>query len=136
MRIGSLAAALILAPAAAMAADCNRPAPIALAPGASSATIASGEPTGTSDCYQVAVRGDQVLTVSLDSETGDAAFALYAPGWTAKCDPAGDCEVAGDILSDDETRSWSDAVQGGGAYLIVVDNAKSDSDYRLTVKIE
>lgn len=135
MRSWASAAALILAPGVAMAADCNRPAPIQVAPGAS-ATIASGPPSGSSDCYQITARGDQTLTLTLDSTTDDAVFALYAPGWTAKCDSAGDCDLTGDLLSEDGTSAWADTLQESGAYLIVIDNTASDSEYRLTAELQ
>src|SRR5579864_1049006 len=98
MRICTLAAALFLAPAAALAANCNQPAVIQLPPGATSTTIDSGPPTGAGECYQIVGRNDQVLTLTLDSARDDAVLALYAPGWAAKCDTAGDCELSGDLL--------------------------------------
>jgi hypothetical protein len=133
MRAWALAAALVLMSGAARAADCDRPAPIVLEPGSSSATIA-GPPSGTVDCYQLTARGNQVLTITVDNAADDAAFALYAPGWTAKCDGRGGCDLTGDLLSEDDTKAWSDTVEAAGAYLIVVDNSKSGSDYELTVE--
>jgi hypothetical protein len=134
MRGWALAAALVLISGAARAADCDRPAPIVFEPGNSSVTIAS-PPSSTVDCYQLAARGNQVLTITVDNAEDDGVFALYAPGWTAKCDGEGACDLTGDLLSEDDTKAWSDTVDAAGVYLIVVDNSKSGSDYELTVEM-
>jgi hypothetical protein len=134
MRAWALAAVLVLVSGAAGAANCNKPTPIVFEPGGSSVTIAS--PGGnTSDCYQLAARSNQVLTVSVDNAADDAVFALYAPGWTVNCSAAEECELSGDELSEDDTKAWSDTLEATGAYLIVVDNSKSGADYELTVEM-
>jgi hypothetical protein len=119
-----------------MAANCSQPAPIQFPPNAASVTIDSGPPTGTIECYQITARGNETLTLTLDSERDDAVFALYAPGWAAKCDAAGDCELSGDLLSEADINDWSDQLDVGGTYLIVVDSSKTDSDYQLTVAMQ
>jgi hypothetical protein len=136
MRICTLAAALLLAPAAAWAGNCNQPTTIQFPPNAASATIDSGPPTGTLDCYQIVGRTDQTLTLTLESASDDAVLALYAPGWSAKCNDAGDCELTGDLLSEADISDWSDKLEVSGAYLIVIDSSKSDSDYELTVEMQ
>lgn len=134
MRIWAVAAALVLVSGAARAADCNAPAPIVFTPGSPSVTIANPG-TDTIDCYQVTARTNQALTVAVDNEADDAVFALYAPGWSATCDAAGECHLVGDLLSEEDTKNWSDTVETAGSYLIVVDNSKSGADYELTVEL-
>jgi hypothetical protein len=109
--------------------------PIVFEPSSSSVTI-TGQPLSTVDCYQVTARGNQVLSVTVDNADDDAVFALYAPGWTANCDGTGTCQLTGDLLSEDDTKAWSDTVETAGAYLIVVDNSKGGSDYELTVELQ
>lgn len=135
MRAWAWAAALVLVSGAAAAAECSKPTPIVFEPGSSSVTL-EGQPSSTTDCYQVTSRGNQVLSVTVDNANDDAVFALYAPGWAANCDGAGTCELTGDLLSEDDTKAWSDTVETAGAYLIVVDNSKSGSDYELTVEVQ
>lgn len=134
MRAWAWAAALVLVAGAARAADCSKPAPVVFEPGSASVTIAN--PGGsTSDCYQVTTRSAQVLSVSVDNDNDDVSFALYAPGWAATCNAAEECDLQGDLLSEDDTKAWSDTVEAAGTYLIVVDNSKSAADYELTVEL-
>jgi hypothetical protein len=135
MRAWAVAGVLVLISGAARAADCNNPAPIVFEPGSSSVTIAA-QPSDSVDCYQVTARANAVLNVAVDNEADDAVFALYAPGWTAKCDDTGTCDLTGDLLSEDDTKAWSDTVETAGTYLIVVDNSKSSTDYELTVGLQ
>ncbi len=133
MRAWALAAALVFVSGAAMAADCSAPAPIVFEPGAASVMIAS--PPSSGDCFQYTARGNERVTITLDNAADDAVFAIYAPGWTAKCDGEGACELTGDLLSEDDTKAWADTLSPG-AYLIVVDNSKSGLDYELTVDMQ
>jgi hypothetical protein len=135
MRVWALATALVLVSGAARAATCDRPTPVVFEPGSASVTIAS--PGGnSSDCYQVTARGNQVLTITVDNAEDDVSFALYAPGWATKCNSAEECDLQGDLLTDDETKTWSDTTETPGVYLIVVDNSKSGEDYELTVEMK
>ncbi|HEY1797546.1 MAG TPA: hypothetical protein VGG57_15655 [Stellaceae bacterium] len=135
MRAWILAAALVLVAGAASAADCSRPTPVVFEPGSSSVTIANQE-SSSADCYQLTARGSQHLTITVDNAADDAVLALYAPGWAVKCDRDGACDLTGDLLSEDDTKTWSDIVEAAGAYLIVVDNSKSGADYELTVEMQ
>lgn len=134
MRIALAAAFLLLSGMAAMA-DCNHPKPIEFSAGASAVTLDSGPPTATIDCYQVTGRSGQELTVAVEGAQHDAKLALYAPGWQANCNSSGDCDISGDLISDDGETDWADQLPGNGAYLIVVDNSKSDAEYRLSVEL-
>jgi hypothetical protein len=134
MRI-ALAAAFLLLSGMPAVADCNRPKRIEFGTGASVATLSSGPSTETVDCYQVIGRAGQELNVTLVGAARDAKLALYAPGWQASCDSSGDCDVSGDLISEEGETDWSDQLEANGAYLIVVDNSKSDAEYRLTVAL-
>ncbi len=118
------------------AADCSNPAPIVFEPGSASVTIAAKPPSTIADCYQVTARANQHMTVTVDNEADDAVLALYAPGWATKCDPTAGCDLTGDLLSEDDIKTWSDVVETAGAYLIVIDNSKSSADYELTVEMQ
>jgi hypothetical protein len=133
MRLIVSAAALVMVSSAALA-DCNHPAMISVAPGASESTVANETPTSTVDCYQFLANAGQQVSVDIVGARGDAVFAVFAPGWQASCNEVDDCDVLGDQLSDDQTKSWSDTVEVSGAYLIVVDNSRSDADYRLNIE--
>ena len=136
MRFLLSALALLLGSAGgAMAADCGRPTTIQIDPGASSTTVASGPPSEMIDCYQVTAAAGQRLSVAIAGDENDAVFAVFAPGWQATCTALGDCDVNGDQLSDDEATTWSDSAPTAGAYLIVVDNSRSDAEYKLTVGV-
>ncbi|HYM71768.1 MAG TPA: hypothetical protein VET89_02220 [Stellaceae bacterium] len=135
MRLIVAATALLLASASAMAADCTHPTVIQLAPGATSATVESGAPSEMVDCYQVTASAGQLMSVTIAGDDSDAVFAVFAPGWEASCSAIGDCDVTGDQLSVDEATTWSDAAPASGAYLIVIDNSRSDAEYKLTVAI-
>jgi hypothetical protein len=135
MRACILAAAVVLVSGAASAADCGNPAPIVFDPGSASVTIAA-PPSSTVDCYQVTARGNQHMTITVDNEADDAVLALYAPGWAVKCGATGACDLTGDLLSEDDTKTWSDTAEAPGAYLIVIDNSKSGADYELTVDMQ
>jgi hypothetical protein len=127
------AAALLLASSSAMA-DCNHPTVIKIADGGSESTIEENAPSATVDCYQFAGTVGQRVSIDLSGAKGDAMFAVFAPGWQALCDTAEDCDIVGDQLSDDQTTSWSETLWASGLYLIVIDNSRSDTDYRLNVE--
>ena len=38
-------------------------------------------------------------------------------------------------MSEDNQTSWDDELDATGVYLIVIDNSKSDAEYRLTVEL-
>jgi len=133
MRFIVSAAALVMVSSAALA-DCSHPAMISAAPGANESTVDNDAPTATIDCYQFVANAGQQVWVDIAGGKGDAVFAIFAPGWQAVCDALDDCDVTGDQLSDDQVTSWSDKVAVAGAYLIVVDNSRSDLEYRLNVE--
>jgi hypothetical protein len=133
MRLIVSAAALVMVSSAALA-DCNHPVMIGAAPGARESTIDNDSPTATIDCYQFVANAGQQVSVDIAGAKGDAVFAIFAPGWQATCDALDDCDVIGDQLTDDQVRSWSDKVAVAGTYLIVVDNSRSDLEYRLNVE--
>jgi hypothetical protein len=135
MRI-ALAAVLLLVFGGTALADCNRPTPISVTPTASESTVETDTPTTTLDCYQVAGQAGQHLSITISGDKSDATLAFYAPGWKASCNAAEDCDIDGDELTADEARSWSDVLPVTGAYLIVIDNSRSDSDYRLNVVLQ
>jgi hypothetical protein len=134
MRLIMSATALLLVSSGAMA-DCNHPTPISAAPGAPESTVESDALPATIDCYQVTAQAGQQLSVTIAGSKNDAAFAVFAPGWTASCNAADDCDINGDQLSADAATNWSDAAPASGAYLIVIDNSLSDADYRLNVTL-
>jgi hypothetical protein len=117
-------------------ADCNSPAPIDVAAGAAESTVAADAPTTTLDCYQLNARAGEQLSITLDGARNDAVFTLLAPGWRAHCDAVDDCDIDGEALSEDDAKSWADPLPTSGAYLIVIDNSRSDSDYRLNVVLQ
>ena len=41
----------------------------------------------------------------------------------------------GDLLSEDNQTNWEDELETSGDYLIVVDNSKTDAEYKLTVEL-
>ena len=128
-----LAAALVLVSGAAQA-DCTHPAPVSFPAGATSVTI-EDTPGVAITCYQLTAREGQRLTLSVTDDEHEASLELYAPGWQATCNADGDCEVSGDTLSEENEKSWADELPASGVYLIVVDNPKSDADYRLIVEL-
>jgi len=130
-----LAAALLFVSGAAEAADCNRPLPIAFQTGATTVTLDSGPPADAVGCYQLTARAGQKLTAAVQNSDHAAFLELYAPGWKATCNAAADCEVSGDLLSEDNQTSWEDELETTGVYLIVIDNSKSDAEYKLTVEL-
>ncbi len=130
-----LAVALLFLSGAAEAADCSHPLPIAFPPGTSIVTLDSGPPADAVGCYQLTARAGQKLTASVQTDDHAAFLELYAPGWRASCNASAECEVSGDLLSEDNETSWSDELETSGAYLIVVDNSRTDSEYKLTVEL-
>ena len=134
-----LAAALLLVAAlfisvAAEAADCNRPLPIAFPTGATTITL-NGPPADAVGCYQLTARAGQKLTTTVQDADHAASLELYAPGWKATCNAAADCEVSGELLSENNETSWEDELETAGVYLIVIDNSKSDAEYKLIVQL-
>ena len=136
MRVPLAAVALFLVSSGAEAADCNHPLPIGFAPGQTSVTLPSGPPTGSVSCYQVNGTEGQELNITVKSAEKDAVLALYAPGWQASCDASGDCEINGDLLSDEGDTEWVDELEKTGLYLIVVDNSRSDAEYQMIVSLQ
>jgi hypothetical protein len=135
MRIALAAVGLALCGGPAFA-DCNAPASIDVAAGAAESTVAADTPTTTLDCYQLTARAGEQLSITLGGAKNDAVFTLLAPGWRAHCDAVDDCDIDGEALSEDEAKSWADTLPTSGAYLIVIDNSRSDSDYRLNVVLQ
>jgi len=115
-------------------ADCKHPGSIGLAPGTRESTVESDAQSATIDCYQFAAQAGQQVVIEISGAKRDAVFAVFGPGWEASCDAAEDCDVTGDLLGDEQTTKWSDTISVTGAYLIVIDNSRSDSDYRLNVE--
>jgi hypothetical protein len=134
MRI-ALAIAVFLVSNGAALADCSHPKPIQLGAGASAVTLNSGPPTETVDCYQVSGRTGQQLSVTLEGAQHDAKLALYAPGWQTTCSASGDCDISGDLMSEADETDWTDKLERNGAVLIVIDNSKSDAEYRLSIEL-
>jgi hypothetical protein len=134
MRI-ALGAALFLVSGGAAIAACSHPKAIPVNAGAGAVTLDSGPPTETIDCYQVTGRAGQELSVALQGAQRDAKLALYAPGWQASCQSSGDCDISGDLMSDEDETDWTDKLETSGAFLIVIDNSKSDAEYRLSVEL-
>jgi hypothetical protein len=134
MRLTVLAAALLLASSSAMA-DCNHPTVIKVADGGGESTIEENAPSATVDCYQFTGAVGQRVAVELTGGSRDAVFAVFAPGWQATCDATEDCDIVGDQLSDDAATSWLETLWVAGNYLIVIDNSRSDADYRLNVEL-
>jgi hypothetical protein len=134
MRIAPAAALFLVFNGAAFA-DCTHPKPIQFGAGASAVTLNSGPPTETIDCFQVTGRAGQQLSVTLEGAQHDAKLALYAPGWQTTCSATGDCDISGDLMSEADETDWTDKLERTGAILIVVDNSKSDAEYRLSVEL-
>ena len=130
-----LAAALLIVSGAAEAADCDHPLPIAFPAGATTVTLDSGPPADAVGCYQLNATAGQKLTATVQDADHAAFLELYAPGWKASCTAVAECEVNGDLLSEDNQTSWEDELDASGVYLIVIDNSKSDVEYRLTVEL-
>jgi hypothetical protein len=120
---------------AAWAADCNRPLTVAFPAGATRVTLASGPPAEAVGCYQLTARAGQKLTATVQDDGHAAFLELFAPGWKASCNAVADCEVNGDLLSEDNQTNWEDELETSGVYLIVVDNSKTDAEYKLTVEL-
>jgi hypothetical protein len=133
MRLFLLATALLVAWANAAFADCSQPAAIRFAAAAATATVASGDPTPSIECYRVTARANQELSVFLDDASG-AGLEIFTPGWTATCDTASECHVSGDIMSEPGETEWTDTLPAAGVYLIVIDNPRGD-EFRLTVEL-
>jgi hypothetical protein len=117
-------------------ADCNAPATINVTGSAAESTVAADAPTTTLDCYKFSANAGEQVSIALDGVKNDAVFTLLAPGWRAHCDAVDDCDIDGEALSEDDTKSWADTLPASGAYLIVIDNSRSDSDYRLNVVLQ
>ena len=130
----ALLLASLLAPSAATA-DCNHPAAITVAHGAVESTVEADAPATTIDCYQLTAKSGQSIAVTIAGAKDDTVFAVFAPGWRATCDAADDCDINGEQLSADEAKTWSDTAPATGAYLIVIDNSRSDSSYQLNVEL-
>ena len=135
MRLIAPATALLVASCSIAMADCNHPTAISVARGASESTVEADAPATTIDCYQLAAKAGQEITVTVAGAKDDAVFAVFAPGWRATCDAADDCDINGDQMSADEAKTWSDTAPATGAYLIVIDNSRSDSSYQLNVEL-
>ena len=41
----------------------------------------------------------------------------------------------GELLSENNETSWEDELETAGVYLIVIDNSKSDAEYKLIVQL-
>jgi hypothetical protein len=134
MRI-ALAVALFVMFGGTALADCSHPKPIQFGAGASAITLNSGPPTETIDCYQVTGRAGQELSIALQGAQHDAKLALYAPGWQANCQSSGDCDISGDLMSEEDETDWTDKLETNGAFLIVIDNSKSDAEYALHLEL-
>jgi hypothetical protein len=127
--------ALFVVSGATRAADCNHPLPIAFPAGATTVTLASGPLADAVGCFQLTARAGQKLTATVQDADHAVSLQLYAPGWKATCNTAADCDVSGDLLSEDNETSWSDQLETSGAYLIVVDNSRTDAEYKLIVEL-
>jgi hypothetical protein len=127
------AIAMLVAPVSAMA-DCNHPAAIAFAPGATSTTIASDDPVPSLECYRLTAQAGRQLGVFVESADKGAVLEIFAPGWSANCDASDECNISGTLMSDAGETDWTDTLTETGVYLIVIDNPHVD-EYRLTVEI-
>jgi hypothetical protein len=128
------ALAMFLASAGAALADCNHPAAITFAPGATSATVGSDDPVPTVECYQVTAPAGRDLGMFLESPEKGPTLEIFAPGWSTSCDASGECSMSGTQVSEPGETEWIDTLTETGAYLIVIDNADGN-EYRLTVEL-
>jgi hypothetical protein len=107
--------------------------------GASSAEISGGVPRGERDCFTLAVRVGQRLSISQPGrpET-NIVLQLYQPPWhVRRADDS--IEIAGRALpgaaEGADTTHWSGVLPRSGAYLLVVGTSWGGGEYRLRLVI-
>ena len=83
------------APWPALAAGCDRPAPLRFAPCTSGAIVEGGVPRGQPDCWTLNARAGQTLEAHVTSTGNNAVIALHPPGWRLRRDASGQVTVEG-----------------------------------------
>ncbi len=130
----ALLATLFAGPAFAQA-GCGRPLEIQFPRGATSVALEGGAVRGEIACYSFTARAGQRLEVSIPSLENNAAFQIYAPGWTDKPGEGPDGRaLPGTEPGKDATR-FSGALPANGRYLIVAGGTRGNTMFSLRVSI-
>ena len=126
---------LLLAPLPALAAGCERPAPLRFAPGSVGAVVEGGVPRGMPDCWTLNARAGQLMEARLTSAGNNAVLALYPPGWRLRRDRAGGFEVEGKAMTGADSTGTRVTLPSSGDYLLVINTSRGSADYRLGVAV-
>lgn len=104
-----------------------------------SAVISGGLPRGERDCFTIAARAGQRLSISQPGRTDtNIVLQLYQPRW--RVHRAEDSiEIAGRALpgaaDGADTTHWAGVLPRSGAYLLVVGTSWGGGEYRLRLVI-
>jgi hypothetical protein len=129
LAVAGAVAALLPLVSPATAAGCDPPTRIAVSPARHEFTLRGGVPRGLRDCYVIAGRAGEVLTI---------VFQIYAPPWRVRSDADG-LVVSGRSLpgagQSQDARHWRGKLPVRGEYLIVVGAIRGSSAYSLRVTL-
>jgi hypothetical protein len=121
-------------------APCSKPASVAFAKGANSATYNGGFERDAMDCWTVVAKQGQTLTVKIAAADENASFDIYQPKYEIKKGAEG-LDVQGQPLTpggqgDRHIDHWSGPLPSSGRYLINILSEGGNVTYELTVSVK
>lgn len=135
------AVALILALAfagTAQAAGCRPPASVRFAPGARTAELTGGIPRGDRDCFTIAARRGQRLSVSQGDGESNVVMQIYAPPWQVRKTADGPA-ITGHPLpgaaEGNDAAHWAGVLGRAGTYLLVLGTSWGGGAYRVRIAL-
>jgi hypothetical protein len=126
---------LLAVPLPALAAGCDRPAPLRFAPGSVGAVVEGGVPRGQPDCWTLNARAGQLMEARIASRENNAVLAIYPPGWRLRRDRSGLVEVEGKAMAGGDATGTRLTLPSSGDYLLVIGTSRGSADYRLGVAV-
>ena len=96
-------------------------------------------PAGMPDCFVIAARSGQHMTVTATSPDDAAVFQIYSPPFRYTQNDHGVEPQSSALPGAEEGRdasTWSGRLEASGAYLIVVNRIRGGGEYRLHVEIK
>lgn len=126
---------LLAAPASALAAGCERPAPLRFAPGSVGAVVEGSVPRGQPDCWTLNARAGQLMEARITSAENSAVLALYPPGWRLRRDRVGEGAIEGKAMTGGDATGTRLTLPSSGDYLLVVGTTRGGANYRLGVAV-
>ena len=132
-------AALLAGTAAPAVANCERPAAIHFARGATSVEFSGGLARGERHCFTIRARGGQRMTVSqTDRGEDNIVLQIYRPSWRIVPSSEGPTFNGSALEGAEEgrdARNWTGQLPTTGSYLLVIGTSRGGGEYLIRVEV-